>query len=141
MDSVCAWYLTGREHEPCDHYQLSSTHLLRTSTLCSKLNIPFPVPSNMSSTESGSESLPDTTKNDKGKGKETAENHEESLPVRNFPGSGLGFLVNGKFHCHCEGNPKAKCLTVRTVSKDTHGKKCKFVQLTYVPIVRRLILP
>jgi len=94
----------------------------------------------MSSTESESESLPDTTKKDKGKGKETAENHEENLPVRTFPGSGPGFLVNGKFHCHCEGNPKAICLTVKTVSKDTHGRKCKLGLLNYIPLIKSLIL-
>jgi hypothetical protein len=81
----------------------------------------------MSSTESDTpDNTADVIKKDKGKGKETIESDEENLPVRNFPGSGPGFLRDGKFLCHCEGNPRAKCLTVRDVSKDNYGRKCEY---------------
>jgi hypothetical protein len=82
----------------------------------------------MSSTESDTtDNTAETPRKGKGKGKEVIEKHEENLPPRNFPGTGPGFLVNGKFHCHCEGNPRANCLTVKTVSKNTYGKKCKYL--------------
>jgi hypothetical protein len=65
-----------------------------------------------------SSNLTMATENDKGKGKESEQ--ESARHSTRWPGR----FHEGKWFCDCEGSRKARCLTVRQLSSENHGRQC-----------------